>query len=297
MPVKYFSKRTAPARRLLQFMMIGMLLGLLAGAGSGCRLANNDSGSSENAAATLVISGSTSMEEMNNALAEAYQANHPEINIRIQALGSSEGIQAALKGVADIGASSRALTSEEKTASPDLQEIIVAMDGIAVVVNPDNPVSGLNREQIKGIYSGKIRNWQEIGGNDHEITVIRREDGSGTLGAFCELVLGEKEKNAVFWRLAIVQNSTGAILNTVASDPNAIGFVSMSVLDQRVKALDIDGIAPEFDKVLDGSYTLQRPYVYIVNGAPSEAVQAFIDFALSPEGRQVITEAHAIPIN
>lgn len=264
---------------------------------SGCH-SWNGWGENDNAnGRTLVISGSTSMEEMNNALAESFQASHPEISVKVQALGSSEGILAAHEGVADIGASSRQLKEEEISAYPELQAVTVAVDGIAIVVNPANPVSGLSGDELKHIYTGDIRNWKDLGGPDHEITVIRREDGSGTLGAFCELALGTAEKNASFWRLSIIQNSTGAILNTVASDPNAIGFVSMSVLDERVKALYIDGVAPETGNVLNGSYTLQRPYIYVISGEPGAEVQDFLEYALSSEGQQVIAEAHAIPVS
>lgn len=177
-----------------------------------------------------------------------------------------------------------------------MREILVARDGIAVIVNPVNPVGELKRDQISKIYRGEIRNWQEVGGPDHEITVIRREDGSGTLGAFCELALGAKEKDAVFWRLAIIQNSTGAILNTVGSDPHAIGFVSMAVLDERVKALSVDGVDPEVDNIVNGSYTLQRPYLFIIKGEPGENARDFIEYALSPAGQQVVAGSHAIPV-
>lgn len=280
-------------KKLIKQLTLALSLAVLLAVGPGCQ---ENANQKEANSSTLVISGSTSMEEVNNALADAYRDEHPEISVRVQALGSSEGIQAALEGVADIGASSRALSSDEKEAAPELREILVARDGIAVIVNPVNPVGELERDQISKIYRGEIRNWQEVGGPDHEITVIRREDGSGTLGAFCELALGEKEKDAVFWRLAIIQNSTGAILNTVGSDPHAIGFVSMAVLDERVKALSVDGVEPEVDNIMNGSYTLQRPYLFIIKGEPGENARDFIEYALSPAGQQVVAGAHAIPV-
>ena len=226
--------------RLLLTISAGILL--LVMNGCGCGMTDNSSIDNKIRAEELVISGSSSMEEVNNALADAYIAAHPGVKIRVQALGSSEGIQAAIEGIAQIGASSRSLTDEEKEKTTGLKEICVAVDGIAIVVNPANPLAGISTEQVKAVYSGQIRNWSEIGGTDHEITVIRREDGSGTLGAFCELVMGEKEKNTRFWPPSIVQNSTGAILNTVASDTNSIGFISMAAVDSRVKALAVDGI-------------------------------------------------------
>lgn len=244
----------------------------------------------------LTISGSTSMEEVNNALADAFMAANPGVKINIQALGSAQGIQSAVEGTAQLGASSRALNADEKSKTPDLKETTIAMDGIAVVVNPANKVADLKKEDIKRIYLGEISNWKDVGGDDKPITVIRREDGSGTLDAFSELVLGGKTKEIQYAASAVIQNSTGAVLSAVAGDPNAIGFASMGAVDSKVKAVKIDGVEATAANVLNGTYKAQRPFNYVTKGDATGIAKAFVEYALSADGQKVVEEAKAIPL-
>lgn len=294
-------KSTKSRKSLLLAAMSLLLIAALLAAGCG----NSGSTSSTTTTSTqsqsglkgdLTISGSTSMEEVNNALAEEFMAANPEVKINIQALGSSQGIQAAAEGTAQIGAASREINADEKSKTPDLKQITIAKDGIAVVVNPANKVSDLKKEDIKKIYLGEISNWKELGGDDQAITVVRREDGSGTLDAFSELVLDGKTKDLKYTSSAVVQNSTGAVMSAVGSDPNAIGFASMASLDSKVKAIKIDGVEATVANVLNGSYKAQRSFNYVTRGDASGVAKAFLDYALSAEGQKVVEEAKAIPV-
>ena len=162
----------------------------------------------------------------------------------------------------------------------------IALDGIAIVVHPSNPVKALTTDQVMNIYLGNIKNWKEVGGPDAPITVVSREDGSGTRDAFTSLVMQKKD----IIKTAIVQNSTGAVATTVAGDKNAIGYVSLSSLNPKIKALDIDGVAATEANVKNGTYKLQRPFIYVTKGDPTGLAKAFIDFVLSPEGQKIIVD-------
>ncbi|NBJ16656.1 MAG: phosphate ABC transporter substrate-binding protein [Dehalobacter sp. 4CP] len=269
---------------------------------SGCGASSQSSQNGETTSKSglkgeLTISGSTSMEEVNNALADAFMAKNPDVKINVQALGSSQGIQAVSEGSAQIGASSRALKDDEKTKTPDLKEIAIAMDGIAVVINPANAIADLKTDDIKKIYTGEISNWKDLGGSDTPITVVRREDGSGTLDAFSELIMGGKTRDIKYVSSAVIQNSTGAVMSSVAGDPGAIGFASMGAVDSKLKAVKVDGIAATPGNVLNKTYRAQRPFVYVTKGDAAGLTKAFIDFALSAEGQKAVSEAKAIPLN
>ncbi len=282
---------------LLAVMSVMVMSALLvAGCGGSTSTTTTSTNTTSALKGDITISGSTSMEEVNNALADKFMAANPGVKVNIQALGSSQGIQATAEGTAQIGASSRALTADEKSKTPALKEITVAMDGIAVVVNPANSVSDLKKDDIKKIYLGEVSNWKDLGGADKPITVIRREDGSGTLDAFSELVMGGKTKDIKYAANAIVQNSTGAVMSAVAGDPNAVGFASMSAVDSKVKSVKIDGVEATVANVLNGSYKAQRPFEYVTKGDATGVAKAFLDFALSADGQKVVQEAKAIPI-
>ena len=238
----------------------------------------------------VATDGSTSMEKIIGYLGEAFMEMNPDVNFTYNPTGSGTGIQAAIDGTCDIGLSSRALKDEEKAS---LTETIVALDGIAIIVNPANPVSDLSVEQIAQIYTGEITNWKDVGGDDLEISLIGREAGSGTRDGF-ETITGTKEACKYNQELT----STGDVITTVAGNPNAIGYASLSAVKDSVKALTVGGVAPYEETVLDGTYTIQRPFVLATRTgeALSEAAQAFFDFATSADANEIIAAAGAVPV-
>lgn len=241
---------------------------------------------------TVSTDGSTSMEKVIGALGEAFMANNEGTTFTYNPTGSGSGITAVSEGRCDIGLSSRALKDEEKANG--LTETVLALDGIAIIVNPANPVDDLSLEQIAKIYTGEITNWSEVGGDDGEIVLIGREAGSGTRDGF-ETITGTKD--ACQYRQELT--STGDVITTVAGNPNAIGYASLASVKDTVKALTVGGVAPTEDTVKDGSYVVQRPFVLVTktDTALSETAQAFYDFALSSEASSIISEAGAVPLN
>ena len=237
----------------------------------------------------IIIAGSTSVEPFADKWAEVYMEKYPNTIVNVQGGGSSAGIQAAETGVADIGTCSRELKPEEK----DLNEIIVAYDGLAVIVHSNNNTGDLSIEQIKQIFAGQIRNWKELGGNDKVITVVTREEGSGTRGAFQELVM---EKDRIF-KGAIVEDSNGTVREIVANDPNAIGYISLGLVNDKVKALSLDGIIASDENIITKRYSLVRPFLFVTKNTPTGEVKNFIDFVLSQEGQGLIKEEGLIPVN
>ena len=240
---------------------------------------------------TVATDGSTSMEKVIGALGEAFMEANSGVNFTYNPTGSGSGIQAVSEGRCDIGLSSRALKDDEKAT---LTETTVALDGIAMIVNPENPVSDLTVEQIADIYTGKITNWSEVGGNDAAIVLIGREAGSGTRDGF-ESITGTKD--ACQYRQELT--STGDVITTVSQNPDAIGYASLAALKDTVKALTVGGVAPSEDTVKDGSYVIQRPFVLVTKTGEtlSANAQKFFDFALSAEAAQYITSAGAVPVN
>ncbi|MGI5859637.1 MAG: phosphate ABC transporter substrate-binding protein [Tepidanaerobacteraceae bacterium] len=242
---------------------------------------NNSLGQELKLSGSIQIAGSTSVQPLSEELAMEFTSKYPNVKINVAGGGSGAGIKAAREGTADIGASSRELKPEEKS----VKEIVIAKDGIAVVVNPANPISDLTMEQIKSVFSGEVTNWKDLGGNGALITVVIREDGSGTRGAFEEIVLG---KDVKFTDKAIIQNSTGALRTTVAGTPDAIGFVSLGALNDEVKALKVDGVDISKENVLSNSYKVARPFVYMTKEEPTGLVKSYIDFILSTEGQEIV---------
>ena len=235
--------------------------------------------------------GSTSMEKVIGALGEYFMEQNSDINFTYNPTGSGSGITAVAEGRCDIGLSSRSLKDEEKEQG--LTETVLALDGIAIIVNPENPVADLSLENIAKIYTGEITNWSEVGGNDGEIVVIGREAGSGTRDGF-ESITGTKDACAYRQELT----STGDVIATVAQNPNAIGYASLAAVKDTVKAVSVDGVAPSEDTVKDGTYTVQRPFVLVTrtDEALSEAAQKFFDFATSTEASELISAAGAVPV-
>lgn len=235
--------------------------------------------------------GSTSMQKVINTLGEAFMNENKGITFTYNPTGSSSGIKAVQEGRCDIGLSSRALKAEEKEAG--LKETVLAYDGIAIIVNPENTVSDLTIEQIADIYTGKITNWSEVGGNDAEIVLIGREAGSGTRDGF-ESITGTKD--ACQYRQELT--STGDVITTVSQNPAAIGYASLAALKDSVKALSVEGVTATEATVKDGSYKVQRPFVLVTKEGTklSDAAQKFFDFALSSDAASLISAAGAVPV-
>lgn len=236
----------------------------------------------------IIVAGSTSVQPYAEILAEEYMILHPGAEIDIQGGGSAAGIMSAQSGIADIGMSSRALKDEEK----GLWFVEIARDGLAVVVNPANPVKNLTLEQVRDIYAETITTWKEVGGSNTEIHVIAREEGSGTRSAFTDLVMG---KETEITPRAIVQDSNGAVRQLVADDPNAIGFISLGLVNETVKALELGGVAATRENVENGSYKLSRPFLFVALSEPTGLTKEFIDYVLSDEGQKLLMNEGLIP--
>ena len=287
-------------KKILAFALSAvMALALLAGCGNQTdnNSSSNDNGSdaSDTPAAsvsgTVSTDGSTSMEKVIGALSESYMAANKDVTVNYNPTGSGAGITAVQEGTCDIGLSSRALKDEEKAAG--LKETVLAYDGIAIIVHPDNPVSDLSIEQIAKLYTGEITNWKDVGGNDAEVVLIGREAASGTRDGF-ESITGTKDKCQYRQELT----STGDVITAVSQNPDAIGYASLASIKDNVKALNVDGVTPSEDTVKDGSYKVQRPFVLVtVDGkALSPAAQAFFDYATSSDAASIIAKAGAVAV-
>ena len=273
----------------------GVLVASLGLAGCG---GNSDSGSGDSGSAasgSVVIAGSTSVQPLSEAMSEVYMEENPDVTVEVQGGGSGQGIKSIEDGIADIGSLSREVGEDEKGSISE--EYVIAKDGVAVIVNADVNVDDLSLEQIKGIYTGEIKNWSEVGGDDAEITVVSREEGSGTRGAFTEITGVTVDDVDNTTKDALVQPSTGAVKETVSTTPNSIGYVSLGSLDDSVKVLTVEGVEATSENVVSGDYKIQRPFVYVVGSEVSETAQAFIDFAMSDEGQKIVEENDFIPVN
>ena len=246
-------------------LMIIVTLGALAGCGAKVE----DGGTGNETAGSVVIAGSTSVQPLSEELAAAFMDANSEISVEVQGGGSGQGIKAIQEKIADFGALSRNVKEEEKAAVTE--EIVIAKDGVAVIVNSESKVVNLTIEQIKKIYTGEITNWSEVGGEAATIIVVSREEGSDTRGAFTEITkvlekneAGEEIDNTT--KDSLVQGSTGAVMQTVATTPNTIGYVSLGALSDTVKTVKVEGVTPSEETVLSGEYKISRPFLYVVGG-------------------------------
>jgi len=242
----------------------------------------------------ITVNGSTSVQPLAEELAKAFKVKNANVKIDIQGGGSGVGIKSANDGVVDIGMSSRDLKTEEK----NLKEFKIAVDGIAIIVNPANEVTNLTMEQIQKIYIGEITDWSQVGGKAGKITVVTREEGSGTRGAFIELTgvemkEGDKKIDKTT-ATAITQGSTGGVMTSVASDPNTIGYASFGTAKENtgIKLLSVDGVETTADNIYAGSYKISRPFLMLTKEEPTGAVKEFIDYILSAEGQEIV-ESHS----
>ncbi|MBW1952178.1 MAG: phosphate ABC transporter substrate-binding protein [Deltaproteobacteria bacterium] len=229
---------------------------------------------------TLTIAGSTSVQPFAEKLAEIYMQEHPDLLINVQGGGSSAGILAVEQGAADIGTSSRDLTPEEK----HLNDIAIAWDGIAIIVHPSCPLENLSLEKLRQIFTGQIQNWRQLGLEPHGIHAITREEGSGTRNAFEELVMGQAEITPA----ALVQDSNGSVREIVANDPYALGYISVGLVNDRVKALAIDGVKPSSINIKEKRYKLIRRFYFVTRDTPSRTAKNFIDYVLSRKGQLLL---------
>lgn len=272
---------------------------MLAGCGSSSSSAAATSAAAETSAAaadadlsgTVSTDGSTSMEKVIGALSEAFQEKYPNVTVTYNPTGSGSGITAVTEGNCDISLASRNLKDEEKNG---LTSTTVAIDGIAMIVNTANEVSDLSLDQIAKIYTGEITNWKDVGGADQEIVVIGREAGSGTRDGF-ESITGTSDKCQMDQELT----STGAVIQAVGANEAAIGYASLAAVDDTIKTLTVEGVAPSEETVLDGTYKIQRNFNMITNDSKelSPAAQAFLDFATSLEAASLIEAAGAVPVS
>lgn len=272
--------------------IIGMLIigGLLTGALTGCGGSGVNTPQTAVSTQTVSTDGSTSMEKVIGYLSEAYMAENADTKITYNPTGSGAGIQAVSEGRCDIGLSSRDLKPEE---AQSLNSTIVAIDGIAIIINPENPVSDLTIEQIGKIYTGEIANWSEVGGNDAPIVLIGREAASGTRDGF-ESITDTKDKCQYSQELT----STGDVVQTVSSNPNAIGYASLASVKETVKLLSVEGVTPTNETIQNGTYKIQRDFILVTPKGRqlSQAAQEFMDYATSADADTMITKAGAVPV-
>ena len=284
-------------KKIIALLLAAVLTLALAACGSKNNdNANTDTNTNDNTSTavtgTVATDGSTSMEKVIGALSESFMANNADATVTYNPTGSGSGITAVQEGTCDIGLSSRALKDEEKAAG--LKETILAYDGIAIIVHPDNPVSDLTIEQIAQLYTGEITNWKDVGGNDAQVVLIGREAASGTRDGF-ESITGTKEKCQYRQELT----STGDVITAVSQNPDAIGYASLASIKDSVKALNVDGVTPSEATVKDGSYKVQRPFVLVTaeGKALTPVAQAFFDYATSPDAAAIIAKAGAAAAN
>ena len=274
----------------LTVVMVSALL-----VGCAAKPAGNDGTASK----TLSIGGSTSVQPLAEELAKKYSEKHPGVKIDVQGGGSGVGIKSAIDGVVDIGMSSRELKKEET----GLKEFKIAIDGIAVILNPANQVKDLTKEQLMKIYTGSITNWKDVGGSDAAITVVTREEGSGTRGAFIELTKvevtegGKKVDKTI--PAAITQGSTGAVITTVSQDPNAIGYASFGAVKGKseVKMVSISGVQISEETIYAKTYALSRPFLFLTKTEPTGLAKDFIDFVLSAEGQDLVASKSYLKVS
>jgi phosphate transport system substrate-binding protein len=238
--------------------------------------------------AGITVAGSTSVEPFAEFLAEEYMTLHPQVHIYVQGGGSTAGIQAVRSGVAHIGMSSRQLTAKEK----DIHAVMIAKDAIAVIVHPKNPVKDLSLDRVRETFAGKIRNWRDLGGKDSRIILVTREEGSGTREAFQKMVMG---KEAIGLE-ALVQDSNGAIRQVVSSDPHAIGYISLGLVNEKVRALSISGVEASADNVINEKYALVRPFLFLFSGQPTGEAKIFLEFVMSPKSQKLLSKEGLVSV-
>jgi len=235
------------------------------------------------------VIGSTSIQPFAEMLAEEFNQGQRDFVVDVQGGGSTAGLQATANGVADVGMCSRALKPEEAEV---FQPVVIAKDGLAVVVHQANSIEGLSKEQIRQLFAGEVTNWSAVGGQERPVRLVTREEGSGTREAFTKLVMGKSRIS----RKALNQESNGAVMELVRHDPLAIGFMSLGVVPPALKALKVDGVAATKEQVVAGKYPLVRPFLFVTKGPPDRNDALFIDFVLSPPGQKMLEREGLVPV-
>lgn len=238
--------------------------------------------------AGITVAGSTSVEPFAELLAEDYMSHHPQSHIYVQGGGSTAGIEAVMTGAANIGMSSRNLLGDEKK----LYAVTIARDAIAIIVHPKNPVQDLSLDQIRQVFSGNISNWKGVGGPSRPIVLVTREEGSGTRESFQKFVMGKEDINLG----ALVQDSNGAVRQVVASNHDAIGYISLGLVNDQVKALKISGVEPNFIDIHRGKYILVRPFLFVFKEEPMGEPKSFLEFVLSPSTQKLLLKEGLVPV-
>ena len=276
-------------RKSLKLLCTALLISMAGGVVTGCGISKEGNSSKT---VTISISGSTSVGPLMEKVAEKYEGDNSNVSIEINQVGSSAGIKDIINGVSELGMSSRELKAEEES---QVKSNIIAYDGIAIIINKNNPIKNISLDQIKGIYTGEITNWNQIdGGKDAPIVIVSREEGSGTRDAFQEIVGYKSEELKAD---AMISNGNGGIKETVASNKNAVGFVSFEYLDDKVNIVNVENVEPKADLVKSGEYKISRQFLLVnKDGALSEDGQKFIDFILSDEGQTIVKKNKLIPI-
>lgn len=265
--------------RLRWFVLLPFIIVLFISCGN-----NNSAGKQ-----TITIAGSTSVMPFTEKLAEHFMIDSKDIAIDVQGGGSTAGVQAVINRTVDVGMSSRELKDDEKV----LNRIVICHDGIAVVVHRDNPVTALTLEQIRGIFSGSISNWRQLGWVNRRIDAVSREEGSGTRGAFEELIMKDKEINDA----TMVQDSNGSVKEVVATDPYAVGYISMGLVDEKVRPVAINGTSPSIKTIKSGKYKIVRPFLYLSNGPLNKRAKSFVDYVLSKDGQHILKNEGLVGVN
>lgn len=236
---------------------------------------------------SITVAGSTAFQPFAEKLADQYMQIHPDTKVTIQGGGSAVGIQSALSGAAHIGMADLVELPVEAKA---LSSVVVARDGIAVIVNLKNKVTNLTFQQIRDIYNGKIKNWKNVGGNDHPITVISREAGSGTRSSFEAII-----KDVSLTNEAIIQDSNGTVRETVSNDVNTIGYISHGLINEKIKAISVNGVESSTEEIMKGRYSLVRPIFFLTKEVPKDKIKEFIDYIFSKHGQDTIKQNGLIP--
>jgi len=289
---KIKNKKTGIKSGILVLGIVGVFVAaaMIGGCIGGEKTPGNESQSN-----SLTISGSTTVLPAAQKAADAFMDKNPNINVQVNAGGSSVGVQAVGMGTADIGMSSRDLKDEEKAKYPDLMQHIIAKDGIAIIVHSSNPVSSLTEEQVRKIYEGTYTNWNELGGNDREIVVVSRDTASGTREFFWEHIM----KKGDFTKTALEKSSNGAIQQTISQTPGAIGYVGLGYL-KNVKAVKIDKdgelVEPTVENVLNDKYPISRGLNMFTKGPASGIAKEYLDFIMSAEGQEIVEEEGFVPV-
>jgi phosphate transport system substrate-binding protein len=282
-------------RLLVLILVFGLSSVLLL---SGCGRDSGGNALNDLTGGKVTIVGSTSVQPLAQALADEFNNKQPNLKIDIQGVGSTAGIKAITDGTCDIGMSSRELSEQERAGN--IRENVIALDGIAVIVNPNNKVQSLKKEEIFKIFSGQVTNWKELGGSDKEIVVVSREAGSGTRGAFEELLkLQKKEGDKTISLLidnALIAEGNGSVFANVAGKADAIGYMSLGMVNEnKVNKVTVDGVEATDQNIMDQKYAIARPFLMLTKGEPNQATQAYLDFIFSEAGQKVVSGEY-IPV-